>query len=146
MTWATSSWLRDCTVIKLSKKGLCKWEMIWKNTVIWMAEENTEFEKARQTSWFFLERQDINRSIFCIIYNWCVVNNHYFPNQKWHLVKTGKVCGIKSTAATQRPHRSGKSKILEPVFFPGLHKLGQRTQLNPCWMSFFFANWFRILR
>ena len=51
-----------------------------------MAEENTEFEEAQGEAdsnfMFFLERQDINQSIFCVIYNWCVVSNHCFPNKK----------------------------------------------------------------
>lgn len=62
-----------------------------------MAKENTEFEEAQGEAdsnfMFLLERQDINQSIFCVIYNWCVVSNHCFPNKNRHIVKKGKSAG-----------------------------------------------------
>ena len=76
-----------------------------------MTEENTEFEKpqgeADSDFMFFLRTtRHQPKHILCnlqLILR-CVVNNRFFPNKKRHLVKTGKVCGPKSTAATQRPY------------------------------------------
>lgn len=125
MTWATRTSLGDCTVTRLNKTGLCKWEIISKNTVIRMAEENTEFEKAHDKAVTNFSHVFFPKTLclFCIIQNWWVVNNPYFPKEKrWkrHLVKTEKVCGLKSTAATQLLHTSSGTRILEPVSLFGL--------------------------
>lgn len=104
-----------------------------------MAEENTEFEEAQGEAdsnfMFFLERQDINQSIFCVIYNWCVVSNHCFPNKKESL--RAKIDSSNTASVYAKQEQDFGARFFFVRVYP---KLGQRIQLSPCWMSFFFAN------
>ena len=98
-------------------------EIIWKNTVReWRRKTlNLRKHKAKPTQTYVFSSNDKEptEAYSVLIYNWFVVNNHFFPNKKGHLVKTGKGWGLKSTAATLRPLTPSKSRILEPVFLLG---------------------------